>query len=189
MKLLTPVLCALILLGGCTAGKGTSIAEQNRNPLTASRYGDELADRMASIVIGKDPVADDAGTRKAIDEAITNGKELSATARMRQSEGMLGGFIGMKQGVYGFGLLLGTTFYTSSDFASDPGIDLHLYLTTVVDPRDIQFPDPTALDLGPLQSVYGAQEYTLEEDSAGMRTAVIWDRRLKRLYGFAQLSK
>jgi hypothetical protein len=81
--------------------------------------------------------------------------------------------------------------YLSSDFVSKPGTNLHVYLTTVVDPRDGSFPDPTAIDLGAIQTVYGAQQFAVpkQEKPELLRTFVLWDKGFNRLYGFAQLTK
>ena len=74
-------------------------------------------------------------------------------------------------------------------FESSPGVSLRVYLTTVVDPRDVVFPDDTALDLGTLKNAFSAQSYNVPEveNPKLYRTAVIWDTKLDRLYGFAQL--
>ena len=53
----------------------------------------------------------------------------------------------------------------------------------------MEFPDETAVDLGRLESAYGAQHYAVPPlDYANqLRTAVLYDRELKRIHGFAQL--
>jgi hypothetical protein len=189
MKNLTPLLCTLALVAACTPST-TSIDQQNENPLTASRYGDELADTMANLIIRKDPVLEQPGMRESVEKGIAEGKEIGAVARQIQKQGMMGSFISVSQSVIGYALLLDKTLYLSSDFFSSPGLNLHLYLTDVVDPRDTEFPDPNAVNIGRLQAVYGAQEYVLDiEDASALRTAVVWDATLKQIYGFAQLSR
>ncbi|MBI1934776.1 hypothetical protein HYS30_03875, partial [Candidatus Peregrinibacteria bacterium] len=93
--------------------------------------------------------------------------------------------------VRGMALLSGNTLYLSPDFEGTPGISLHLFLTTVVDPRDVKFPDADVVDLGPLKSAYGAQAFpaTLPLNPILYRTAVLWDTALERLIAFAQLSE
>ena len=68
---------------------------------------------------------------------------------------------------------------------------MHLFLSESVDPRDIEFPDDSSVDLGPILSPYGAQRYAVPttDPPQRYRTAVLWDMKLERLYGFAQLSE
>ncbi len=188
MKRSALLFAALIAITACSP-KTTSINQQNENPLVASRYGDELADTMANFVIAKDPIADDEATRKLIDGGIAAGKEMALKARLRQEEGLLGAILPVKGDTVGYGLLLDGTLYLSSDFSTGPGLNLHVYLTTAVDPRDGQFPDDTAVDLGTIQAAYGAQQYAVRGDTEKLRTLVFWDATLKQLYGFAQLQK
>lgn len=188
----TPLIPFLLLaLTACSAGE-TSISEQNANPLTASRYGDELADTMADFIIGNDPaVVNNPDIRAIVESEIERGKDIAAAAREIHSESSLGAIIGIKSAMTGFALYHKNTFYLSSDFSTSPGASLHVYLTTVVDPRDTDFPDSTAIDLGALQAVYGPQQYSVpsqkEEDK--LRTFVLFDTKLKMVYGFAQISK
>lgn len=177
---------SILLFSAC----GTGIGNENRNPLTASRYGDELADRLADLIIQNDPVTQQPGMQDYIKGQISNAKNLAADARSTQARGMMGGLIPAKQNVTGYGLYVDDVLYLSSDFDSDPGPDLHVYLTTVVDPRDVQFPDKTALDLGTVQSPYGALSYDVphQDKPELLRTIVFYDRKLQRLYSFAQLS-
>jgi hypothetical protein len=169
----------------------TSIDQENRNPLTASRYGDDLADTMANLVIQNDPIIKEPGMRQIIDQEIARGKSIAVGAREQTDQGAKGALIPIKESVTGNVLLLQDTLNFSSDFETKPGPDLHVYLTTVVDPRDKAFPDATAVDLGPIQSAYGAKQYALpgKTDPGVLRTLVLFDRTLKRIYGFAQLSK
>ncbi len=103
----------------------------------------------------------------------------------------MGPIIAVKEDVTGYVLHLDCTVFFSSDFTTSPGPSLRVFLTTTVDPRDVTFPDKSAVDLGPLQSAYGAQQYSMPgDDSAGaLRTFVLFDTRLKSIYGFAQLSQ
>ncbi len=181
---------ALLTLAACTP-MHTSIDQQNQNPLTASRYGDELADTMANFIITNDPIVKDAAIRKVIDAEIARGKDIATSAREIQSDGLLGSIIGIKADVIGLALLSENVLYLSSDFITDPGASLHVYVTTVVDPRDDTFPDATAIDLGSLQATYGPQQYDVpvQDDPNKLRTFVLYDTKLKIIYGFAQISK
>lgn len=180
----------LIALSACS-GTDTTIGDQNKNPLTASRYGDELADTMANLIISNDPVIKDAAVRKLVDSEILRGKKIADEARVMQKEGWMGQIIAAKEEVVGYVLHTDGILYVSSDFMTSPGPSLRVFLTTVVDPRDVSFPDATAIDLGALQAAYGPQQYGVQsnESPEKLRTFVLYDTRLKRIYGFAQLSQ
>ncbi len=189
----TPTLFFLILLvvlSACSPAQ-TSISQQNQNPLTASRYGDELADTMANLIIQNDPIIKDAALRKIIESEIARGKNIAEQAREVQTEGLMGSVIALKTDVTGLVLYLTDTLYLSSDFQTSPGPSLRIFLTTIVDPRDVSFPDNTAIDLGPLQAAYGPQQYRVPEqaDPGKLRTFVLYDTSLKLIYAFAQISK
>lgn len=180
----------LLLLTGCVSAP-TSIEQQNQNPLTASRFGDELADTMANFIINNDPITQDASVRSLIESEIAKGKEIAEKARIIQSKGLMGAIIQMKADVTGYVLYHENVLFLSSDFMTSPGPSLHLYLTTVVDPRDTLFPDTTAVDLGTLKAAYGPAQYRVpaQEDPSTLRTFVLYDTKLKLIYGFAQISK
>jgi len=189
MKISHLAIISTLLLAACNAG--TNISEQNQNPLVASRYGDELADRLADLIIQKDPVLEQSGMEEYIKKQIAEGKSISQDAHKKQQQGMMGAIIPMKQTVTGLALYLDDTLYFSSDFTSDPGPSLHVFLTTVVDPRDAPFPDATAINLGEIQNLYGASAYTVPHQAKPelLRTLVFFDTKLNRLYAFAQLSR
>lgn len=180
-----------LLLSACASTARTSINRENQNPLTASRYGDELADSMANIVIQDDPIAKDPAMRAVIDAQITLGKKIADSARTKQEQGMKGGLVQVKNQISGYVLYTDDMLFLSPDFFAVPAADLHIMLTTVVDPRDVMFPDKTTIDLGTIQSAYGAQQYAVpHQDKPELyRTLVLFDRKLQRIEGFAQLSK
>lgn len=191
MRITSFIPVVLLTLTACTPGQ-TSISEQNTNPLTASRYGDELADGMANLIIENDPVISDPEMREIVEEEIERGKDIAAAAREIQSEGMMGVIIGIKAPTTGFALYHENTLYLSSDFSTAPGASVRAYLTTAVDPRDTtDFPDATAVDLGVLQAAYGPQQYAVpsQKEEGKLRTFVLYDTKLNIIYGFAQLSK
>ena len=161
------------------------------NPLVEAQYYDELADRLASLIITNDPMLKDTSMRAYIDKTIADAKNSAGEAHDKQSAGIMGRMIPAKQQNDGTALYVHDTLYFSSDFFSDPGPDLHVYMTQAVDPRDIAFPDKTALDLGSLQTPYGAQQYAVphQEQKDLYRTVVLYDKGTKRVYGFVQLSK
>ncbi len=186
-----PVLSIALALSACSSPTVTLIEKENMNPITASRYGDELADMMANLVIKNDPVIQKPGMRALIDKEIQYGKNIGDEARSLQERGMKGGIIALAADTQGLVLSIDDMLYLSSDFFVKPGPDLHAYLTTVVDPRDVSFPDKTAIDLGVIQNVYGASQYVVphQKDPALLRTFVLFDKKLSLLYGFSQLSK
>ncbi|MDD5056026.1 MAG: DM13 domain-containing protein [Candidatus Peribacteraceae bacterium] len=189
-KTLLMVIAAAASLSAC-GNTGTSIDLENTNPLVATRYGDELADTLANIVIQNDPISKEPGMRQIIEQEIARAKSIAMRGRQEAKNGAQGAIIAEKESVTGYALLMADVLWLSSDFETSPGPDLHVYLTTIVDPRGETFPDQTAMDLGVIRSVYGAQEYALPSrvDPAKMRTLVLFDTKLNRIYGFAQLSR
>ena len=182
---------ASLALAGCGGSFNTSIELENENPLVASRYGDELADAAANLIIQNDPIMKEPGMQEQINKEIVRGKQIGQDARERMSMGMQGAIIPLNDNVAGTALYLDDVLYFSSDFYCRPGVTVHVYLTTVVDPRDGTFPDATAIDLGPLQYNFGAQRYAVPHQSKPelMRSLAIYDKTLKRLYALSQLSK
>jgi hypothetical protein len=146
---------------------------------------------MANLIITNDPMIQDASMRKVVEAEIGRGKDIAESARFIQGQGIFGTIIPIKGDTTGIALYVDDTLYLSSDFSSDPGPSIHVYLTTIVDPRDAVFPDASTVDLGELQAVYGAQQYAVpqQKNTADLRTFVLYDTKLKMLYGFAQISK
>ncbi len=77
----------------------------------------------------------------------------------------------------------------------EPGPEVYVMISTILDPRSESgasiFPDASAVNLGRLQTPYGAQTYVIPEASKDtvFRTVVLWDKRLERVMGFAQLAQ
>lgn len=187
------LVAALVLtLGGCLPTEQAH-KEQDplQNPLYAERYYDELAESLVSLSIHKDPLLQDKGKEKKVEQARRDALIKAREAEQKQRSGTKGTFIPMEEYAQGVVFLNSHTLYLSSDFEVTPGISLHLFLTTAVDPRDATFPDPDAIDLGPLQRTYGAQAFpvNLPANPILYRTAVLWDQTLERLVSFAQLSE
>jgi hypothetical protein len=184
------ILAVTLLLSACNAGGATSISVEIDNPLTASRYGDELADRLANLIIQNDPIIEKPGMKDTIARKISEAKNIATSARALQDRGMMGALIPEKQNMVGYALYVNDTLYFSSDFETDPGPSLHVFLSKVVDPRDATFPDESAIDLGEIQTPYGPATYDVPDQDKPelLRTLVLYDTTLERLYGFAQLS-
>jgi hypothetical protein len=190
MRTTLSLIAVTLLLSACST-QTTSINEQNKNPITAARYGDELADAMANLIIMDNAIVKEEGMRERVQGYIEEGKALGDEARSLMQEGYQGNLIGVEFEMIGIALYLDDMLYLSSDFYTRPGPSVHVYLTTVVDPRDVEFPDATVIDLGQLQTAYGAHQYSVpHQDKPELyRTLVFYDTKLKIMYGFAQLSK
>jgi hypothetical protein len=176
--------CGMLLLAGCGAPRAG-------NPLLQIQHDEQLADALASIIINKDPLADDAAMRAELEKQIAAAKNSLSAVQSATKDAAQGPFIPAKADVRGWMLYQDDMLYLSSDFESDPGLDLHLYLTTVVDPRDVSFPVITAVDLGRIDFPYVAMALPVphRNDAEKLRSGVLWDNTLKRLYGFVQLSQ
>ncbi len=183
------VIVGILFLAGCR-GQSLTLDHWMENPLFAERYAEELVEHMVQLAIQKDPVLEDSRKSVLADEARRSWLERAQKARKLQREGTVGQFIPTTAYTAGETLYLDRSLYLGTTFETTPSLSLHLYLTTVVDPREVEFPDPTARDLGKLQSAYGAQTYTVPKvsDSRLYRTVVLWDTELERIIGFAQLN-
>lgn len=185
-------LLVAISLAGCTdIGDAITTKQWLENPLFAERYAESMVDRLVELDITKDPVMTDATKKAFIDEERQRWLEVARDARAAQREGVQGNFIPIGEDARGDVLYEHDRLYFGTLFEVDPLPSLHVYLTTVVDPRDVAFPDDTAMDLGPLQTAYGSQFYVVPSVGNPLlyRTAVLWDKDLGRLHSFAQLNK
>lgn len=189
--LFTLTLSTLLLAGCSSATEEMSLEQRLENPLYAERYAEEIVDRMVEYKIQNDPILEDEQKAAIIEETRKKWLEVGRDARTKQREGFTGFVTSINEPAKGELLYMGNILYTDTTFDVAPGPDLHFYITTIVDPRDTEFPDETAVDLGQLRSSYGAQKYSVPpvEDPQIYRTVVLWDNALERLYGFAQISK
>jgi len=187
---LTPV---LLLLSACTSGppQGMSLEERLKNHLFAEAYYDTLLDRMVELDIQDDPLLEDSGKASIVENTRRDALAKAKEATRKQREGLAGNFVPAKEQTGGEVLYVDNSLHFGPTFDTYPGPSLHVLLTTIVDPREGTFPDDTAIDLGEIQSPLGAQIIPVPEmeDTAKYRTVVLWDTKLERLYGFAQLSK
>ncbi len=181
--------CAL-LLAGC-GNQTTALEELLRNPLFAERYAESIVDRLVELEIVKDPVLEDTAKKAYLDTERKKWLEVTRNARQIQRDGMEGNIISIGDFAKGDVLYVQGALYFGTLFEIDPLPSLHIYLTTIVDPREVTFPDDTAMDLGPLQSAYGTQTYTVPtvDNPLLYRTVVLWDTEFERLHSFGQLSK
>jgi hypothetical protein len=182
----------LLVLSACQkAGNVQTLDEHLTNPLFAERYAESVVDRLVELEIVKDPLLEDPAKKAYLDAQRKRWLEVTRDARAAQREGTSGNFISMGEFAKGEVLYARDTLSFDSLFEVDPLPSLHVFLTTVVDPRDVSFPDETALDLGPLGTPFGAQQYSVPpvENPLAYRTVVLWETKLERLHSFAQLNK
>ncbi|HVW66898.1 MAG TPA: DM13 domain-containing protein [Candidatus Peribacteraceae bacterium] len=188
----SPILPAvsLLFLAACSgAGGGTSLDQKLQNPLYAQKYYEDLVSHMVSLQIHNDPILKKSDIKSVVDKARLNGVTLAQNAAKQKDKGPHGIFVSDNDEVAGSVLLLGTTLYIGPDFYLAPGPSTHFYLTTVTDPRTVQFPDNTAVDLGPVQDAYGAQTLHVPSSKDTAHTLVLFDTQMKKIFGFAQLAE
>ncbi|MCA9370572.1 MAG: DM13 domain-containing protein [Candidatus Peregrinibacteria bacterium] len=181
-----------ILLIGCSAQQFTPDQDALlSNPLYAETYAESMVDTMVNLEIYNDPILEDTTVKALADSTKETWLKVAKAARAAQGEGQRGTFVPMQQYVEGEVLYRENMVHFSTFFNTVPGPSLHVFLTTVVDPRDSAFPDTTALDIGVMTVPYGAQSFPVPEveNPFTYRTVALWDTELKRLYGFAQISK
>lgn len=189
------LLLPLLSLAACgtksNEGATVTLEQLLENPLYAEQYYDELLDRMVNLEIQQDPLLEDGGKQSFVDDtqrdALTKAKEATA----KQREGSMGTFVPVKEEPMGETLYVDNVVYVGPTFTTPPGPTLSIYLSTLVDPRDAAFPEEQALDLGRLESPYGAQRYSVPpvENPLLYRTVVLYDKKLERIYGFAQINR
>lgn len=186
------IVSAAVLLAACS--QDTAVRQDlKQNPLFAKYYYQDLVDTMANYSIQNDPVVKNADTKKVIENTRTRGQEHIKDATAKINAGKHGGFMSDHDYATGTALLLDGMLYFSQDFNTLPSPETHVILSTMLDPRTgsgtTAFEDKDALDLGLLQTPYGAQSYEVHADAnkKTFRSVVLWDRRLERLMGFAQL--
>lgn len=199
-RFLTPLLVSSLALSACGGNIGMptrdeALKDHLRNPLYAEFYYDDLTEQMVNLALQEDPILDDSGIRAVVDRTRTRSLEHASLATKAQTNGARGKFIGDRGLASGEALLLDNILYVGPTFDSAPGPKLSVYLTAALDPRDVTFPDDTAVRLGAVKNQYGAHAYAVpaQPESAGtgsrLRTAVLWDDELGLLYGFAQLAR
>ncbi|MEK7591434.1 MAG: DM13 domain-containing protein [Patescibacteria group bacterium] len=181
----------LVACKGTPPGSGISLEQRLENPLFAEVYYDVLLDRMVELDIQDDPILKDEDKAEIVEDTRRNALAKAKVANTKQREGMMGNFVPITEETKGEALFVDSTLYFGPTFEANPGPSVHVLLTTVVDPREGTFPDETVIDIGPLESPFGAQAIMVPamEDASKYRTVVLWDTELERIHGFAQLSK
>jgi hypothetical protein len=195
-KFIVATLCCTIL-PSCGYGmprQDTSLKDQLRNPLYAEYYYDDLTEQMINLAVNEHPLMKIEDNKDIVDRIRTRSLEHAALAVKTQENGRIGSFMSDDRWVAGDALLLDGILYLGPSFDAVPGPNQALYLTTTIDPRDGEFPDPTAVKIGGLKNQYGAQTFdvstlTPASGTGTLRTLVLWDEDLHWIYGFAQLSR
>ncbi|TSC79153.1 MAG: hypothetical protein G01um101425_790 [Candidatus Peregrinibacteria bacterium Gr01-1014_25] len=184
------LLLGLLALAGCAGGARTSASLEQKlaNPLFAEYYFDDLVEQLVQLDIQNDPVLDDARKKSIVEGARRDGLQRAKDATKKQQEGSMGNFVPAKGFAQGEALAVDGRLYFSPAFLTVPSPALHVFVTNVVDPRDVEFPDDSARDLGLIVSPYAEQDYVLPESEKPIHTVVLFDTALDRVIGFAQLS-
>jgi hypothetical protein len=182
-----PLLAAALLLAACGApARYPSPQTLERNPLFVYARASLLVQHLTDIEIAGKAASGSLATYKQA------AMRAAQDAQADMSAGWLGTFVPAADDVMGSALLLPGTLFIGPSFVMPPTPVPHVYVSGVVDPRDGDFPDATAVDLGPLPSPFGAMVFPLPAGTAvdgTLRTVVIYDQALDRLVGFAQLEK
>lgn len=169
-----------------------TLQHELENPLTAERYWSNMTETYVRQLVNNEEVKKSDRKTAKFTEWKNQALEQSHNAEQVRRQGMLGAFNNMKfNTARGLALLLGQRLYFGTDFECDPGMNLHVYLSKTVDPRDVSFPDRGSIDLGVMRSAYGAQSYDIPGTSVDpqIRTVVLYDQATGLIHSFAQLSK
>jgi len=186
---------ASVALAGCSSPVSQNQADLLQNPLYARYYYQDQADMMANYNIQNDPILKDSEKKGVIESVRTRALEHLKNANAKINAGRRGSFMSDTDYAAGNALLTDGTLYFGQDFNTLPGPEVYVYASMLLDPREgsgsVLFPDESAVNLGLLKSPYGAQTYSVpagQKDKA-FRLVGLWDKRLGRLLGFAQLSQ
>lgn len=186
---------AALALAACSSPASPDQAALLQNPLYARYYYQDQAEMMANYNLQNDPILKDSEKKGTIESVRSRALEHLKEANGRINAGRRGGFMSDTDYAAGSALLLDDKLHLGQDFNTLPGPEVYAYVSMLVDPMDgsgsVQFPDASAVNLGPLKSPYGAQSYEIPADQKGkeFRLVGLWDKRLGRLLGYAQLGQ
>ena len=190
--LVAPLACLFLI--GCTSSTNSiaplSLQQHlDSNPLFALRYWEEMTDRLANLHVQKDPLLQDKTLAKIADDnrvyALEKAKEVNTVLR----GGQLGSFNSVAETITGNAYFRDHTLYLGSDFMAYPGPALHFFLSTDFDPSGKEVEKPGNIDLGIVRNPYGEDTYIIPktQDTSKIQSLIMWDTRLKRMFGFSQL--
>ncbi len=180
-------LAPLFLLTACGSSASVTLDSHLQNPLYAEQYYDAQVENMVNMIIASGSMLQDPAVKDAVNDTRLEGLRLAKEATAKQAQGAMGGIMSDTQSALGEVLLLDGTVYLGPDFRVVPGINVHAYVSTVVDPREGEFPDETAQDLGPVRNTFGNAVYP-GADLENAYTFVLYDKGTKQVVGFAQLT-
>lgn len=189
--LLVSAVIASVLLSSC-GGSAKSDAALLDNPLYAEWYYKDLVENMMGLQIQADPIVKDSAKKSIIDRVRKDSLAKAQEATARRDEGKYGILKPVQHAAQGQVLMLDSMLFFGPDTNVVPGPELHVFVTPVQDPLGgtgsiKAFPDASAIDLGVIANPYGASAYRLPENLPDIRSVVLWDVKLERIYAFAQL--
>ncbi len=184
---LTLLTVSLVLISCSSAAPSAQLD----NPLYAESYYKELVENMMNLEIQSDPIIKDASKKSIIDSVRVSALAKAQAATVRRMQGTFGNLMPVTIDAQGQVLALDGIVYFGPDTSVRPGPEVHVYLSSDIDPRSGTgagaFPQTTDADVGLFQNFYGASSYSIPDAMKDVRTVVLWDKKLKRLYAFAQL--
>lgn len=196
MKKSLIALSALLLLAGCNKTEPlqrTDIqAYYEGNPLAREQVAANATRVMVGMLVNERESLRQNDLFDEVDALRLEWGKKEEEAMKDRKNGLLGSFIPVSQEAFGRILVRPAEgiIFTSTAFSVDPGPQLRLFATKSVDPRGKEFPDADSVDLGVVPFPYGPQTFRFRPNlwQEGMLTLVLYDTKLERMYGFAQLS-
>jgi hypothetical protein len=181
--------CALLALAGCARPSDVTSREMLlSNPLYAISAHDETITAITDLQITTDKTQS-GSLVDTMEKAKEREFSLSRAAKQQRDAGLFGAIIPVTGSAAG-DVLVGTDrLWTGPDFYITPGMDVHVYLSGLVDPRDTPFPSLSDIDLGTLPSTFGPLTIAVPPTTIDVRSVVFWDATLNKLLGFAQVSR
>lgn len=184
-----------LLLAACGTQTPAEQADLVGNPLYARYYYQDLMETMANYGIQRDRMLENKEKKGIVDATKKRAQEHLKLATDKVNAGKSGGFMSDTGYASGIALLHEGTIYFSQDFNTLPGPSIYVFASDIADPGagtgSLSFPREGSLSLGPLQTPYGAQAYAIPAEGKDMafRSVILWDNRLERLMGYAQLGQ
>ncbi len=188
-----------LLLVGCGVDGDVSLPLreiERQNPLAAEYASDQMIEYVTELQIRADErgdTIDDPNILRAIDEVFIEARAVQKEAHKGQNEGKIGGFYGINNNfALGMVLLSGEHLYTGYETEIDAAPGVEIYLSQHVSPHEPEelFSEPI-IELGPLQSIRGAQVYYVgplsDDDWNEYRTVALYSRPLDQVIALVQI--
>ena len=193
--------CIGLALAGCVPAETRVLSFEDafvQNPLMAQVVADQMIDFVTNLQIHanerKQPIKDPRVLR-TIDETFVRARAMLKKAYAEQDAGKKGSFLSFDDVfVKGEALLFGESIFFGYDFEADAVPGMRVILAQHVGPKtSAELRSQPTMDLGPLQSIIGPQEYhvgTLSEDEWNRyRTVALYAPSLDRIIAYAQIRK